>query len=53
MPGTGTLINCAAILSGGVLGLFLKKGLPGRFKSILIQVCGLCVLVFGICGTME
>lgn len=53
MPGMGTLINCGAILSGGVLGLFLKKGLPDRFQSILMQVCGLCVLFMGIGGTLE
>lgn len=53
MPGIGTLINCGAILAGGVLGLFLKKGLPERFQSILMQVCGLCVLFMGIGGTLE
>lgn len=53
MPGLGTLINCAAVVGGGTLGLFVKKGLPERFQNILMQAVGLCVLFLGIGGTLQ
>ena len=53
MPGTGTIINCAAVVAGGILGLLLKKGLPERFQNILICVCGLSTLFMGISGTLK
>ncbi len=53
MPGMGTIINCAGVLAGGLLGLLIKKGLPERFQNILICVCGLSVIFMGISGTLE
>lgn len=53
MPGTGTIINCAAVVAGGILGLLLKKGLPERFQNILICICGLSTLFMGIAGTLK
>lgn len=53
MPGMGTIINCAAVLAGGLLGLVIKKGLPERVQNILICVCGLSTLFMGISGTLQ
>lgn len=53
MPGLGTIINCAGVLAGGMLGLGLKKGLSERFQNILITVCGLSTIFLGIAGTLE
>ena len=53
MPGMGTVINCACILAGGLIGLLLKKGMPQRFQDILMSACGLSVIFLGIAGTLE
>ena len=53
MPGMGTIINCAAVIAGGLLGLMIKKGLPERFQEILICICGLSVIFMGISGTLQ
>lgn len=52
MPGLGTLINCAGVIGGGILGMMIKKGLSERFQNILIQAVGLCVIFLGISGTL-
>ena len=53
MPGLGTVINCAGVIGGGLLGLTIKRGLPERFQNILIQAVGLCVIFLGISGTLQ
>lgn len=53
MIGLGTIINVAGVIVGGLLGMLMGKGLPGRFQDILIQASGLSVLFLGISGTME
>ena len=52
MPGLGTIINCAGVIGGGILGMMIKKGLSERFQNILIQAVGLCVIFLGISGTL-
>lgn len=44
----GTIINTVAILLGGVLGLFFKKGLPKRLSDTISQGLGLGVVLIGI-----
>jgi uncharacterized membrane protein YqgA involved in biofilm formation len=51
--GIGTLVNTAAIILGGLLGLLLKSVLPERVQNTLIKAIGLCVLFIGIGGAME
>lgn len=46
----GTLVNTAAIVGGGALGLLLKKGMPERLEKAANQVLGLSVLVIGGSG---
>lgn len=44
----GTVINFAAILVGGVLGLFLGSKLPERVRQTVIASLGLFTLAFGL-----
>lgn len=45
---TGNLVNTAAILLGGLVGLLFRKGLSERFKDIIMQAIGLAVLFIGL-----
>ncbi len=49
----GTLVNTAAVIVGGGLGLILKKNLPERFTSIYFQAIGLFTLAIGISMVWE
>lgn len=53
MIGLGTIINTAAIVVGGVLGLFFGKFLKERFRTSLMAACGVCVLFIGLGGALE
>lgn len=53
MRGLGTIINTFAIIIGGMIGLFIKGGMPERVKKALMQACGLSTLFIGISGTIE
>ena len=39
----GTVVNAAAILIGGGVGLLLKGGLPSRFSAQVMRALSLCV----------
>ena len=43
----GVLINVAAVLAGGLLGLALGKRVPQHLRDTVMQGLGLCVLVIG------
>ncbi|HHU06810.1 MAG TPA: DUF554 domain-containing protein, partial [Clostridiaceae bacterium] len=49
----GTVVNIAAVLVGGAIGLLLKHGLKERFQEILLQALGLSVLFVGITGALR
>lgn len=53
MIGTGTLINSAAIIGGGVIGLLGGKLMKERLRETVQLACGICVLFIGTAGTME
>lgn len=53
MPGIGTLINCAGILIGGILGMLFGRFMKQRVQEALTSVCGICVLFIGIAGALE
>ena len=53
MVGLGTVVNVAAVIAGGAIGTFIKRGLPDRFKNIVIQAIGLSVLIIGVSGTLQ
>ncbi len=53
MIGIGTIINTAAVLAGGSIGLFIKKGLDDKIQTILMQTCGIVVIFLGVVGTIK
>ena len=44
----GTLVNTAAVIVGGTIGLMLKKNMPERVTTIYFQAVGLFTLAIGI-----
>jgi len=44
---TGSLINAGAIIAGSILGIFLHRTLPVKYKTALFQGLGLVTLVIG------
>ena len=53
MRGIGTIINVAAVISGGGIGLLLKGGLKERYQQILMQALGVCTIFIGISGALK
>ena len=53
MIGLGTIVNVAAIVVGGLIGLVVKGGLKERFREVLVQACGLAVIFIGAAGAFE
>ena len=53
MIGLGTIINTAAVVVGGLLGLLIKKGFAQRFEKILMQGLGLSTIFIGISGVLK
>lgn len=49
----GTVVNAAAILLGGAIGLLLKRGIPARVNDTVMSGVGLVVLYIGIDGALE
>ena len=45
---TGTLVNTAAVIVGGCIGLLLRKGMPERLKTMYFQAMGLFTIAIGI-----
>lgn len=53
MIGLGTIINTAAVIAGGLLGMLLKKGIAKRFEKILMQALGLATIFIGVGGVLK
>ena len=53
MFGLGTVVNTAAIIVGGLLGLLLKNGIAKKFESILMQSLGLATIFIGAAGVLK
>jgi len=53
MIGLGTIVNTAAVILGGVLGMLLKNGIAKRFEKILMQSLGLATTFIGIGGVLK
>ncbi len=53
MIGLGTIINCAAIVLGGGIGLVGGKWLTERCQETIIRSMGICVLFISIAGALE
>jgi Uncharacterized membrane protein, possible Na+ channel or pump len=52
MFGLGTLINTAAIVAGGLLGLVFGRFIKDRHQETLVKACGVSVLFIGIAGAL-
>ncbi|HNX23248.1 MAG TPA: DUF554 domain-containing protein [Spirochaetota bacterium] len=53
MIGLGTIVNAAAIITGGISGSLLRSGLPDRFRETVMQAIGLSVLMIGLSGALQ
>ena len=53
MIGLGTIVNTAAVVLGGVLGLLLKNGIAKKFETILMQALGLATVFIGASGVLK
>ena len=53
MIGLGTIINCGAIVGGGVLGMLFGRFVNDRLQDGLTKACGVSTLFIGICGALE
>ena len=53
MIGLGTIVNTAAVVAGGLLGLLLKNGIAKRFEKILMQTLGLATIFIGASGVLQ
>lgn len=52
MIGLGTLVNSAAVVAGGAVGLLFKKGIPKRFQEIIFTAQGTGVFLLGVLGVV-
>lgn len=50
MTGLGTIVNCAAVVVGAVIGIVFKKVLKERFCELITQCMGLAVIFIGGAG---
>lgn len=50
MTGLGTIVNCAAVVVGAVIGMIFKKALKERFCELIMQSMGLAVIFIGAAG---
>lgn len=53
MIGLGTIVNTAAIVAGGVIGLLGGRRLSGRYQQTIIMGLGMSVMFVGIAGTLK
>ena len=53
MIGLGTIINVAAILAGGLIGLVFSRAISARYQETLMQAIGVCVVFVGIGGAVQ
>lgn len=52
MHGLGTIVNCAVVIVGSLLGLLFKGGLSRRYEKIIFSAVGLAVMFIGISGAL-
>lgn len=52
-PGIGTVVNVAAIIAGGLIGIVFGRFLGEKQQDALAKACGVCVLFLGISGALE
>ncbi len=53
MIGLGTMVNCGAIVVGGILGLLFGRFVKEQIRESLTMVCGISTLFLAVAGAME
>jgi len=53
MTGLGTLINTAAIVAGGLLGMTIGRFFRPEAQDTLCRTCGVATMFLGIAGALE
>lgn len=53
MHGLGTIINVAAIIIGGLLGMLFGRFIGERHRDTLCKACGLSVIFIGAAGALK
>ena len=53
MFGLGTIINTAAVIVAGLLGMMLKNGIKPGVHNILMQACGVSTIFIGASGVIS
>ena len=53
MPGLGTIMNCAAIVVGSLIGVVLKRGLPEKWQQTMMSGIALCIVGIGLQMAMK
>lgn len=53
MHGLGTIVNCAAISVGGVIGTLFGKRIKEDLRDGLLKILGVCVIITGLSGTLS
>lgn len=48
----GTLVNAAAVIVGGLIGIFLKKGIRSEIMENVMKAEGIAVLIIGMNGVL-
>ena len=49
----GTVVNTAAVLTGGCIGLLFQKVIPQKIADNIFKALGLCTLFIGVKGLFE
>lgn len=52
MAGTGTFINAILVIIGSLIGLLLKKAIPERLKTSMVQALALATFTIGLTGVI-
>ena len=50
--GIGTVVNVAAIIVGGLIGLLFKGGLKEHYQEAIVKSLGLCAMFIGAAGAL-
>lgn len=50
MPGTGTIVNVVLVIIGSAIGLMMKKAIPERLKTSMVQSLALATMTIGLTG---
>lgn len=53
MIGLGTIVNVAAVVAAGFIGVLVKGGIKKRFQTTIMGVLGISTMFIGASGTLQ